>query len=308
MSRNLVKPPSPTRLVLTKRDKQILWRAHEFRFITTNQIERFTGSMSRSKLNMRLRDLWGADYLTRPAIQRDVYGYREKRETVHAIGQKGADWLSQEHGVRFPDGKGFEAANKIKSGTFLEHEVGVAETMLQFERDVAEHGGLRLILQPMVISMAQRQARTPFVQPLLYPTVARWPNGKREDVGTKPDYAFYLVDERNEAERKALIFLEYENTRKDATKLALKYLKYADLFRRKLHTERLGNRLFRVLFVIKDSDPSYRQLFLDLCNRYVGSNCPVGMFLHAQHDEVQHEGVLSSVWRDRAGDKRSLIA
>ena len=84
--------------MLTDRDKEILRRAYGFRFITTNQIELFTRSRSRTKLNYRLRQLWAADYLARPNIQREVYAYREQRETVHALGQRGAEWATQTKG------------------------------------------------------------------------------------------------------------------------------------------------------------------------------------------------------------------
>ena len=140
-----LRKPKPTKtLKLTDRDKAIIWRAHEFRFITTNQVARFTGTKKGSKLNDRLRDLWAEDYLTRPEIQRQVYAYRERRETVHALGQRGAEWLATEHDIHFPKGKGFDAANEIKSGTFMEHEIGVGEIMQAFPPALGEQPGFRM--------------------------------------------------------------------------------------------------------------------------------------------------------------------
>lgn len=306
MRASLRKPPAAKVVELTARDQAIIWRAHEFRFITTNQIERFTGSRSRNKLNDRLRDLWAADYLTRPAIQREVYAYRDRRETVHALGQAGARWLRETHGVEFPNGKGFTAANAIKSGAFMEHEIGVGDVMLAFPPAVAAHGGLRFREQGDVVRQVQASARQPSTYPLTLASVIRWPNGRREEVGTKPDYVFYLIDERGERERKALFFLEYENTRKDFAKLLAKYLKYSDIYRRRLHTERFGSRYFRVLFVI-DGDEAYLELFLSVYRNHIAADCPPAMFLHTTRDAYAAAGPFAPIWRDGAGEIARLV-
>lgn len=306
--RNLIKPTPPGRIILTDRDKQILWRAHEFRFITTNQIERFTGSKSRSKLNMRLRDLWGADYLTRPEIQRSVYAYREKRETVHALGQRGAEWLAQEHGAIFPKGKGFEAANRIKSGTFLEHEVGVADLLLGFSKALGAYPGFRIIDQSAVVREVEAKAERRLKYPLTMPSTIRWPSGKIEKAGTKADYTCFLADERAETPRRALLFWEYENTKKDSAKILAKYLKYIDIFRRGVHEQRFGRKLFRVLIVLNE-EPVYLNHWLTLFQRKIASQhrVPPSLFLHITLSEFWRAGPASDSWLDAGGSRASVI-
>ena len=302
-----VKPKPTKTLELTDRDKSIIWHAHEFRFITTNQVVRFTGSKKNSKLNDRLRDLWAEDYLVRPEIQRQVYAYRDTRETVHALGQRGAEWLAREHKISFPNGKGFEVANQIKSGTFMEHEIGVGDIMLTWPGALKGKPGLRIIREPDVVQLVYARANRRLTYPLTFPTVVRWPNGKREEVGTKPDHTFYLVDGRSDPERKALLFLEFENTKKSFAKNLMKYLKYADLYQRKLHTERFGNRMFRVLFVIRDDDPAYMQLFLAIFQQHIAGKCPPGMFLHTTLAAYERSSPLERIWFDGAGELRSLV-
>lgn len=174
----VLKKPKPAKtLSLTQRDQLILWRAHEYRFITTNQVMRFTESVNRTKMNDRLRDLWAEDYLTRPEIQRQVYAYRDTRETVHALGQRGAEWLAREHGVKFPKGKGFEAANAIKSGTFLEHEIKIGDLMLAFPAALTERPGFHILDQTLVVQEALARASRRLTYPLTLRTQVRWPNG-----------------------------------------------------------------------------------------------------------------------------------
>lgn len=306
MSGSLKKPQPKKQVQLTARDQAVLWRAHEYRFITTNQIQRFTASKNRNKLNDRLRDLWAEDYLTRPEIQRQVYAYRETRETVHALGQRGAEWLAREHGVRFPKGKGFEAANTIKSGAFLEHEIKVGDIMLAFPSALAAYPGIRVLDQTLVVQETAARANRSLTYPLTLRTQVRWPNGKREEIGTKPDHTFFIIDGRGAEDRRALMFLEYENTKKDFAKILLKYLKYADVYQRRLHTERFGSKNFRVLIVI-NGDQDYLALFLAVYRQHIASLCPAGSFLHTTLADYEAAGPLAASWVDGVGQERSLI-
>ena len=158
----------------------------------------------------------------------------------------------------------------------------------------------------LVEQQVRANAKRSIAYPLTLPTVVRWPNGKREDIGTKADHTFFLVDGRGEADRRALLFLEYENTKKDFAKILMKYLKYADAHRRKLHTERFGSKNFRVLFVLNEG-PDYLALFQSVYQQNVARIMKPGAFLHTTLAEYERAGPLGDIWVDGAGRTKNLL-
>jgi len=145
MYRTLTKPTLNKNIRLTARDIEIIRATRRYRFTTTDQLQRLTNSRDRRSLNSRLRILWAAGYLDRPGIQLEIFAYRDKRPTIHALGQQGAKWLTTIDQVRFPIGKGWATANKIKSSTYLEHRLGVTDTMLTFAEELFALEGCRLV-------------------------------------------------------------------------------------------------------------------------------------------------------------------
>src|SRR5664279_3471725 len=146
MPRHLDKPPARAGLILTERDMQIIWATYNFRLISTDQLQVITKYGNRGNLNDRLRDLWGCDYIDRPAIQKEIFSFGDKRPTIHALGNKGAMWVAHNKNIRFPKSVDWTAKNKnIKSGDFIKHTLGVTETMLQAETDIHAVEGLRLV-------------------------------------------------------------------------------------------------------------------------------------------------------------------
>lgn len=77
-----------------------------------------------------------------------------KRHVVHALGQRGAEFLAEHDGVHFPAGKGFKTANELKSPERLEHRIGVVDAMLRFEQATASEPGLRVIHQDELLAVA----------------------------------------------------------------------------------------------------------------------------------------------------------
>ena len=91
MARNLRKPAPYEALKLTERDISILLNLARFRLMSTDQIQVAVGAPSRNALNKRLRELYGLSYIDRPEHQRVMFGYADKRPTVHALGDAGAE-------------------------------------------------------------------------------------------------------------------------------------------------------------------------------------------------------------------------
>ena len=153
MHRTLQQPSAKGTLDLTDRDKLWLRAANRFRFVTTDQAELLSGSMSRRAMNRRLAQLWAHDYLDRPEIQKKAYAFEKKRHTVHVLGPKGARWLQENDGVEFPKRKGWKIANALKSSEHLKHRIGVTDMVLRFEAATQDREGLRLIHQDELIAL-----------------------------------------------------------------------------------------------------------------------------------------------------------
>lgn len=306
------KPPRPKRLDLTERDKHIIRAAYRYRLITTDQIQMFTNSSDRHSLNSRLRLLWGANYLDRPDIQKELFAYKDKRPTVHALGQRGADWLSTNHGIRFPTGKGWKTANKLKSSSYIEHRLGVSDTMFTFEQELQNLDGHRFIDRDEVILLSPETTHR-LKDPYSLPTRIVTTKGQRSNRATKPDYTFAVGDLRGEKERRALLFLEWDNSTEDFVKtdpeqssILGKYLRYADVYQRKLHADFYGFKNFRVLFPVNGESDRVAKMIATY-QAHVADKCPAGTFLHATVSDIKMQGILAPIWITGKSERVSIL-
>ncbi len=314
MSRNLTKPLRHKGLTVTKRDEQVLLGLHRFRFMSTEQIEALTGSASRSKLNTRLRQLWSVDLVDRPELQRTLFAYAKKRPTIHALGNAGAKWLTDNHSIPFPRSVDWRAKNKaIKSGIFIEHTLGVTDTMLQAERDINAVNGLRVIDRSEVWACSPR-FKPGAASPYELPTYVDWTDGKRVKRATKPDYTFAIADGRGERTTRGLFFLEYDNNTEDyvkssarQTSILQKLLGYADVHKRKLHTDLYNYNRFRVLFVVAGK-PERVANMIAVYQSHVASKIPAGAFLFTTKDQLEKEGFLAPIWLSGRNNKTVIVA
>ena len=303
MARHLKKPPARPGLMLTPRDALIIRAVYRYRFLSTDQIQLLTGTTSRSKLNDRLRELWGNDYLDRPEYQRELFAYADKRPTVHALGTRGAEWLTQNHHVRFPKTVDWRAKNKhIKSGDFIHHTLGVTETMLQVERDVHAESGLRVIDREEV--WLTSPSFTPnHPKPYELPTTLTWKEGLKQRRNTKPDYLFGIADNRGERPTRGLHFLEYDRGTENFVKrsasqssILQKLSGYADAYERKLHEQLYGYKRFRVLFVIEGDERRIDNM-IAVYQAHIEERIPAGAFLFTTVDAIKSAGFLAPIWR-----------
>jgi len=302
----------PKYVKLTGRDVAIIRAAHRYRFTTTDQLQRLTKSKDRRSLNSRLRILWAAGYLDRPDIQREIFAYRDKRPTIHALGQQGAKWLTTNDQVRFPIGKGWATANKIKSSTYLEHRLGVTDTMLNFAEDLTALEGYRLVEKDeVVLTSPTKTHKLQF--PFRMTTEVHLPSGEKVKKSTVPDYTFAIGDQRQGSEKRALFFLEWDNSTEDYIKtdprqsmILGKYLAYADAYNRKIHTEQFGFKNFRVLFVINGTDDRVMKM-IKVYQTYVAKSCPAGSFLHTTMDRLMDHGALAKIWQTGKGEKVTIL-
>ena len=310
MSRNLHKPDPHLGLELTKRDIQIIEALYRFRLLTTDQIQILTGAVSRSKLNDRLRQLWGRDFLDRPDLQKQMYAYAKKRPTVHALGDAGAQWLVNNRGIRFPSSVKWKAKNKsLKSTTFVEHTLGVTDVMLRAEREVNSVEGLRVLdRQEIWASSARFNPKQP--KPFELRTKFTWA-GEEVRRRTIPDYTFALADTRGERPTRGLLFVEFDNNTEDYVRssavqssILQKFLGYADAYNRKLPELMYGYKRFRVLFVV-DANPNRIDNMIAVYQAHVKDILPAGALLFATKKELETKGILAPIWLT---GKRNIVS
>ena len=306
----LLRRPTPTgNIQLTDRDKLWIRAAHRFRFITTDQAQLLADAKSRNKLNDRLRDLWGHGYLERPEVQKHIYSYGDKRHVVHALGQRGAEFLAEHDGVRFPAGKGFKTTNVLKSPERLEHRIGLVDAVLHFDRAAAAAPGLRVIHQDELLAVSDWPPR---LKPHRLPTQIR-NKGSLVDRGTDPDYTFALGKTVDDEEKRALFFLEWDNSTEDyvktnrlASSIVQKHECYADAYRRKLHNELYGFGNFRVLFVVNGA-PERVMKMQHVYERRMQGSVPGGIFLYTTMDELEGQGPFAPIWLNGNRERVTIL-
>lgn len=314
MVRNLVKPEKREGLVLTERDTAIIRAVYRYRLLTTDQIQLLTGSTSRVKLNDRLRELWGAEYLDRPEYQREMFAYADKRPTVHALGVAGARWLTDNYGIRFPKWVDWRAKNKaVKSSEFIRHTLGVTETMLQVEQALKTVDGLRLIDREEVWTCSP-QYNPRAARPYELPTNVPLKNGATMRRSTKPDYLFGIGDSRGERPTRGLHFLEYDRGTENFVKASMaqssilqKLHGYADAYERRLQEELYGYKRFRVLFVVEGNERRIDNMQA-VYSAHVASRIPAGALLFTTAAQLAREGFLAPIWQNAKGDVLPLLA
>lgn len=312
MYRTLRKRPPTGTVVLTERDKAWLRMIHRHRFMTTDQAEMLAGwvdgGANRDAVNDRLRKLYDHDFLDRPEVQIEQ-SHKEKRHTIHVLGQKGAEWLTKSDGATFPAGKGWASANReLKSFERMAHRIGAADTVLHFVRAIDQHPGLGMVHQLELMAEADWPKK---LKPFHLPTeVMR--QGERVKRATNPDYTFALTKVVDGVEKRALFFLEYDNATEDFLKsdpitssIGQKHEGYNDAHSRKLAKDLYGINNFRVLFVI--NGPLERVAkFQGAFERKVGNERRAGVFLYATLAELEARGPLADIWVDGIGRRTSV--
>lgn len=314
MYRALRKPPFRA-VELQARDALIVRTVDRYRLATTDQLARVTSAKNRRALNRRLSQLWAADILDRPEIQIEKFAFAEKRPLLHALGQRGADWMASKYGVVYPKGKGWRTANQLKSLIFIDHTIGTTDAMLHFEEGLEDSDRYRFVDHHELLLGAPSgttRRRNPFTLPTELPDR----RGNLTPKGTKPDYTFAIEDRQptnSHDPTRALLFLEWDNGTEDYTRsdplqssIAGKYLGYGDAYRRKLHTRLFGFKNFRVLFVVSTGHERVERMIATY-QKVASQIIPGGAFLHTTVGELRMYGPYQPIWINGRGEQAELL-
>ncbi len=275
---------------LTKRDVDILLALEKYRFLTTDHLMALTSTTSKQGITRRLRELFDAKYVDRPRAQMHAMAYSEKRPMVYALGNVGADLLSNRFQMRLPDIYWTEKNRRVKE-KFVEHTLGIADFMVAMENECRKAGNKRIISRDEILANAPEHTRRKR-DPFRWQTRINW-NNEWHDIAIVPDAVFGIeYIDKPEGKNKAYFFVEIDRgampiLRRDIrqTSFSRKMHSYADTFERKLHSENFGIKNFRVLTVTTSQERI--ETMIGAFESEVADIAPVGMFLF--HVKTEHK-------------------
>lgn len=304
--------PAYRKIEMTERDDCVVRTVDRYRLANIDQLMLATGSTSRDGFTRRLRLLVGAGMLDRPEIQLQKYAFAEQRPIVHALGQRGAEWMESKHGIVYPKKKGWKTANKLKSINYLDHTLGTTETMLHFETRLKESERYRFVDHHELALLAPNGG-TLRKRGYSFPSRIPDKNGQLIEKGTKPDYPFAIEDRLREEPNKYLLFLEWDNATEDyersdplQSSIMGKFLGYGDVSRRKLHTRLYGFKTFRVLFVVEAGYDRIKRM-ISTYNKHATHLISANNILFTSASEVRMLGPFEPIWVTGAGKQASLL-
>lgn len=291
---------------LTERDVAILQHVHRHRFLrSTHLLRLLDGGQG---LIRRLGMLYHHQYLDRPREQIDFYAYAGSKPLVYAIGNKGADVLSQLAGI--PRGKVDWTAKNREIGTlFLNHSLLVADFMVSLEVACRQRTDVRLIRAGEILRQAPEVTRKR-KNPLAW-SVSCVHEHTRLSLGVIPDQFFGLhFTNKPDGANRAYFFLEADRAtmpvmRSDLkqTSFFRKMIAYNEAWKQQLHTDIYGIKNFRVLTLTSSRD---RVDHLITANKKVVSGQGSKLFLFTDAASLQAaDDPLTLGWRN--GRDESLV-
>ena len=162
---------------INERDIEIIKLVHQHRLITSKQIFALIGDNPKA-LSRRLHLMFHNCFLDRPMIQFKKF---ENLPMVYALGNKGADILSQEPNSNFPI-TDWTSKNKIKD-SFFDHTLLVSNILINFELACRNTDEVDFISQKQIIRERQ-------IKPKLNEDPLSW---KVEYEYNNRDYKYFVI-------------------------------------------------------------------------------------------------------------------
>lgn len=188
---------------LTADDLDIIRHVHRHRFLRSTHLIRLLDKRSGKKLLERLAALYHNGYLDRPRAQLDYYGTAGSTPMVYAVGNRGADVLTELDGITRAK-VDWTDKNRTARRLFIEHTLLIADLAVALESACRRHHDVDLIEAHRILASAPeptRNARNPWMIP------ARITHGgATHDVRVIPDKVFGL--DFTEARKRSYFFVE----------------------------------------------------------------------------------------------------
>lgn len=306
-SRRFQRAAQAPAMQLTERDVEIIRQVHKHRFLRSDQIAALCPG-SQQNLLRRLKLLYHNRFLDRPRAQSDYYRQNGNQALVYALGNRGADVLSERLSV--PRRKiNWQSKNQAAQRMFLQHTLLVAGVMLKLET-ASRRTHVRLIERDELLAQCPEETKHK-------PNPFKWNahctyNGIPLSLGLHPDKVFGLRFQDQPRERNtAYFFLEADRATMPVTRagfertsLFRKLLAYQESWKQGLHERHFNIRRFCVLIV---TTSQARIHSLVEANKHFSQEKGSRLFLFADKSFPQAGNVLTAPLLNGASEITTLL-
>lgn len=259
--------PGMPRILVQRRDKEIMLAVHENRFLKRDQIERlFFAQSSTSACNQRLASLYQHKFLDRLSLPVDV----GSSQAVYALDKLGAEVVASHLSISPREVNWKRKHNKVEY-FFLEHTVGVSEVNVQLQLALRERWDVKLLFW-------KREA---FLPKDRVPD----PEDYEGTLPVTPDALFGL--ERRQG--RSFYFVEIDMGTETLDRFKRKVHAYQQYWKRGLYNERYNYSNFRVLTVTTGAERLNNLL------EVAGDAGARNMFLFTV-EELAKRDILGPIW------------
>jgi hypothetical protein len=231
---------------ITDRDEQILQDVYRYRLLRSRHIIALTPGSDQVVLK-RLRRLYDHDCLFRifEPIHRRKRFEAGSRPKIYALSRQGADIVNARDDIR--------ERNAEIGDSFINHVLATADAIVPIEAACRVHKYFRFVDTPELIAQTSFKIDSPF------PLRADVVNGKsKRKAGLTPDKFFAVRNNlRPKGNQTLHFFCEADrgtepvsrSTLNRQTSIVGKLITYGEIYKQKVHREKLNINSFRVLIV-----------------------------------------------------------
>ena len=308
--KRLTRPKARPAFRLTDRDATIVEIVGAYQVASSDQIYRYLciddPTTSQQKVTRRLAALFAHVYVGRPLQQHLQIG--SLAPLLYTLDRKGLRLLAQRREAAIdPRAEWKVKASRTASAPFLQHALGITETMLAFRRACAERRGLRLVDQPELIASFIPEETRALQHPLRLRMTVK--DGlKSVPISLVADRVFSIV--YADATRHNYL-LEYDRgsmsiaaRRLTKSSFGKKIKGYLAAYDQQRHRTQLGFERLRIL-TVTTSEARIRAMLE--AQRAITNGRVSGMFLYSTAQRIAEHGAFGPAWITTQSDNVVLL-
>lgn len=302
------KRASPQSIKLTEDDIAITRYIAEHRFRRSSDVFRHLSHRPPKKLRERLRKLYDLGYLDRPLAQRDDHIQIGKAHLIYALGDRGAQLLSEVDGFVAPKSS-WTNKNRTVGRKHIQHTLRIADISDAVYRLPHYNSSISVLTEADILATA-----LPIVQrdpqPWQWQARVRLPDGTLRPTITVPDYVFGL--DVSDQRKRYFYFCEADRrtepvcrTKRKRSSVVRKFEAYLAGYQASLHTTRYRIGNLRFLFVTTSQQRI--DTMLEALANLAGST-DVSMFYFTDAEQLTAaKHILDVPWRTTTATTTSLF-
>lgn len=265
---------APQNIILQTRDKEILNRVYEQRYMTRRQIQKLFFK-STTRVNTRLRQLFDHEFLDRHFLYPLIY--HGSSQSIYSLGKEGVEIVAEELGLDITQVKQSRRETKRLKPFFIHHILAVNDFRIAFEIEAKDKEGVefkRWIPEKELLDEYETRI-----------------GGKKVKRRFKPDgYGRYLYQDKLYS-----FFLEMDRSTETNKSFQNKIRRYLDYKRSGRYSELFGVRFFKLLVVTttKRRLANLKKATEEITNELVW---------FTTMEKIQQQGFWGTIWRKAEDD------